>query len=73
MKEVLFTDQTKTSSTSVPCHAMFVGQYLHLSNANTKPVNICEEVLTEAKKYLAGEAGEKLFNPSLMDKLIRIK
>ena len=37
-------------------------------NLSQRPLNTLGQ-----KQYLAGEAGEKMFNPTLMNKLIRIE
>ena len=54
-----------------------IGQNLDLSSTPIKLVKKHAEIHAEKflrqKQYLAGEVGEKMFNPTLMNKLIRIE
>ena len=71
-KEFLLTERTKNHLRNPPGYAM-----LHVVGQKYKPFRYPHETSQTyvgrylgQKQYLAGEVGEKLFNPTLMNKLI---
>ena len=72
--EFLLTERTKNHLRNPPRYAMlYVGQkYKHFRYPHETSQTYVGSYLGQ-KQYLAGEVGEKLFNPTLMNKLIRIK
>ena len=72
-KEFLLTERTKNHLRNPPGYAMLhvVGQKYKPYPHETSQTYVGRYL--GQKQYLAGEVGEKLFNPTLMNKLIRIE
>ena len=62
----------KPPSTSVPRYAMLLDKNINLSSTPMK-LHKHMQISIWDKQFLVGEVGEKMFNPTLMNKLIRIE